>query len=140
MGGDLSTSDGDSDMAVQEEGFALMGCTGSGAEVGVPSTISVADDPVMDCQISGAVEVSCVSNSDGHFSFTDSMVGCSTTIVKRAEVSCHQPLLEQNRFSPMSELGSDSFEKETLLLNWVNPTGSDKDEEDRQLSEYVPLA
>ena len=34
----------------------------------------------------------------------------------------------------------DSFEEETLLLNWVNPTESDKDEEERQLMEYVPLA
>ena len=26
------------------------------------------------------------------------------------------------------------------VLNWVNPKGSNKDEEDRQLMEYVPLA
>ncbi|KAL0002319.1 hypothetical protein SO802_016100 [Lithocarpus litseifolius] len=139
MGGDLSTSVGGSDMAVQE-GFALMGCTGSGAEVGVPSTISVADDLVTNCLISGDVEVPCVSNSNGHPSFNDSVVGCSTSTVKRAEMFCHQTLLERNRFSPISELGSDSFEEETLLLDWVNPTGSDKDKEDCQLTEYVPLA
>ena len=114
-------------------GFVPMGCTGSGA-----------DNPATECPISGAVEVSCLSNSVDHPSFTDTAVGCSMTPVKRAEVSCNQPLLEQNRFSPISELVSDSFEKEMLLLNWVlnwvNPKGSDKDEEDRQLMEYVPLA
>ena len=35
---------------------------------------------------------------------------------------------------------SDSFDEETLVLNWVNPTESDRDEEERQLMEYVPLA
>ena len=35
---------------------------------------------------------------------------------------------------------SDSFEEELLLLNWVNPTKSDRDEEEQQLMEYVPLA
>ena len=69
-----------------------------------------------------------------------SNAGCSTTPMKIAEVSCHQSLLEQNHFSPISELVSDSFEKETLLLNRVNPTGFNKDEEDRQLMEFVPLA
>ena len=61
MGGALLTSDGGPDRAGQEV-FALMGCTGSGAEVGVPSTVSVADDPVTDCPISGAMEISYVSN------------------------------------------------------------------------------
>ena len=177
MGGDLSTSNGGSDMAVQEvlevqefyapmgctgemggefsisngssnmvgwEGFAPTSCTGSCAEVGVSSTVSVADDPTMDCPISRAMEVSCVSNSDGLPNLTDIVVGCSTTPMKRAKVSCNQPLLEQNCFSPISELVSDSFEEEMLLLNWVlnwvNPKGFDKDEEDRQLMEYVPLA
>ena len=139
MGGDFSTSNGDSNMAVQE-GFAPMGCTGSGAEVGVPSTISIADDLATDCLISGAVEVSCVSNSNGHPSFIDTVVGCSMTPIKRAKVSCSQPLLKQNHFSPIFELVSNSFEEEMLLLNWVNPTESNKDEEDRQLMEYVPLA
>ena len=60
--------------------------------------------------------------------------------VKIAKVSCHQSLLEQNRFSLISELVSDSFKEETLLLNWVNPMGFNKDEEDQQLMEYVPLA
>ena len=69
-----------------------------------------------------------------------SNAGCSTTPMKIAEVSCHQSLLEQNHFSPISELVSDSFEKETLLLNWVNPTRFNKDEEDWQLMEFVPLA
>nr|POF27376.1 hypothetical protein CFP56_14493 [Quercus suber] len=83
---------------------------GSDAEVGVPCTVSFADDSVTDCPISGAVEVSCVSNSDGHPSFTDTVnssnAGCSTTPVKIAEVSCHQSLLEQNWFSLISELVS----------------------------------
>ena len=35
---------------------------------------------------------------------------------------------------------SDSFEEETLLLNWVNPTELDRDEEEQQLMEHVPLA
>ena len=90
--------------------------------------------------ISGAVEVSCLANSVDHPSFIDTAVGCSTALVKRAEVLCHQSLLEQNRFSPISELASDSFEEEKLLLNWAKPTGSDTDEEDRQLMDYVPLA
>lgn len=143
MGGDLSTSNGGFEMLVQEV-FVPMGYPGSRAEVGVPSTVSVVNDSVTDCPISGAVEVLCVLNSNGHLSLTDTVdssnVGCSTMPVKIAEVSCHQPLLEQNHFSPISELVSDSFEEETLLLNWVNPKGSDKDKEDRQLMEYVPLA
>ena len=143
MEGDFSTSNGGSKMAVQM-GFVSMGYPSSGAEVGVHSTDSVVDDPAMDCLISGVVEVSCVSNSDGQPSFVDTMdssnAGCSTTPMKIAEVSCHQSLLEQNHFSPISQLVSDSFEKETLLLNRVNPTGFNKDEEDRQLMEFVPLA
>ena len=139
MGGALLTSDGGPDRMVQEV-FAPMGCTSSGAEVGVPSTISVANDPATDCPISGAVEILYVSNSIGHPGFTDAVAGCSKTPVKRAEVSCHLPLLEQNKFSLVSELVSDSFEEESLLLNWVNPTESDRDEEERQLMEYVPLA
>ena len=143
MGGDFSTSNGGSEMAVQT-GLIPLGYPSSDAEVGVPSTISVADDPAMDCPISGVVEVSCVSKSNGQPSFINivdsSKVGCSTTPVKIVEVSCHQSLLEQNCFSPISELVLDSFEEEMLLLNWVNPTVSDKDEEDRQLMEFVPLA
>ena len=110
-------------------GFDPMGCTGSGA-----------DNPATECPISGAVEVSCLANSVDHPNFTNITVGCSTALVKRAEVLRHQSLLEQNRFSPISELASDSFEEEKLLLNWVKPTGSDTDEEDRQLMNYVPLA
>ena len=123
-----------------QEVFAPMGCTGSGAEVGVPSTVLVGDDPVTDCPISGAVEISSISNSVAHPCFTNAVAECSTTPVKRAEVSCHQPLLEQNKFSPISGLVSDSFEEESLLLNWINPTESDRDEEEQQLMEYVPLA
>ena len=81
-----------------------------------------------------------MSSFGDHPRFTVAMVECSTTPVKRAEVSCHQPLLEQNRFSPISEIVSGSFDEETLVLNWVNPTESDRDEEGLQLMEYVPLA
>ena len=87
MGGVFSNPDGGSDMEAQV-GFVPMGCTGSGA-----------DNPATECPISGAVEVSCLSNSVDHPSFTDTVVGCSTALVKRAEVLCHQSLLEQNRFS-----------------------------------------
>ena len=143
MGGDFSTSHGGSKMAVQM-GFVSIGYPSNGTEVGVHSTVSVADNPAMDCLINGVMEVSCVSNSANHPSFVNTMdssnAGCSTTPMKIAEVSCHRSLLEQNRFSPISELVSDSFEKETLLLNWVNPTGFNNDEEDRQLMEFVPLA
>ena len=143
MGGDFSTSNGGSKMVVQM-GFVSMGYPSNGAKVGVHSTVLVADDPAMDCLISGVVEVSCVSNSDDQPSFVDTMdssnAGCSTTPMKIVEVSCHRSLLEQNRFSPISELVSDSFEKEMLLLNLVNPTGFNNDEEDRQLMEFVPLA
>ena len=128
MGGVFSNSDGDSDMEAQV-GFDPMGCTGSGA-----------DNPAKESPISGAVEVSCLANSVDHPNFTDIAVGCSTALVTRAEVLSHQSLLEQNRFSPISELASDSFEEEKLLLNWVKPTGSDTDEEDRHLMNYVPLA
>ena len=64
MEGDFSTSNGGSKMAVQM-GFVSMGYPSNSAEVGVHSTVLVADDPAMDCLISGVVEVSCVSNSDG---------------------------------------------------------------------------
>ena len=119
MGGVLSNSDGGSDMEVQM-GFVLIGCTGSST-----------DDLATECPISGAMEVSCLLNFVDHPSFTDTTGGCSTTLVKRAEGLCHQSLMEQNRSSPTSKLVSDSFEEEKLLLNWVNPTGSDTDEKDR---------
>ena len=160
MGGELPTSDGSSDTVVQlglaqmggtgemggvflnsgeessrevQEDFAPMGCTGSGAVVGAPSTILVAGNPATGCPISGAVE-------SLHGSSSGAMAECSTTPEKRAEESCHQPLLEQNRFSPISEMVSDSLEEETLLLNWVNHTESVREEEEQQLMEYVPLA
>ena len=80
------------------------------------------------------MEALCVSNSNGQPSFINtvdsSKAGCSTTPIKIAEVSCHQSLLEQNCFSPISELVLGSFEEETLLLNWVIPMRSDKDEKD----------
>ena len=118
MGGVLSNSDGGSDMEVQV-GFVLIGCTGSST-----------DDLATECPISGAMEVSCLLNFVDHPSFTDTTGRCSTTLVKRAEGLCHQSLMEQNRSSPTSKLVSDSFEEEKLLLNWVNPTGSDTDEKD----------
>ncbi|KAK9997579.1 hypothetical protein SO802_022265 [Lithocarpus litseifolius] len=138
--GVLSTSDGGSEKGMHE--FSVpMGYPGSGAEVGVPSTASVADDQVTDCPISGVVGV---LTSDGLPSFTVTVnpadEECSTLRVESAEVSCHQPLLVKNRFAPFSELVSDSSADEMLMLNWVHPTGSDKDEEDRQLMAHVPLA
>ena len=35
---------------------------------------------------------------------------------------------------------SNTFKEENLLLNWVNPIGSDKDEDDQKLLEFVALA
>ena len=61
-----------------------------------------------------------------HPRFTDAVLECLTIPEKRVEVSCHQPLLEHNRFSPISEMVSDSFDEETLVLNWVNPMKSDR--------------
>ena len=124
MGGELPTSNGSSNMAVQmgfvqmggigemggacltfgeeldravQEDFAPMGCIGSSAVVGAPSIVLVAGDPATGCPINGAVEVSHGSSSGYHSRFTDAVAKCSTTPVKKAEVSCHQPLLEQNR-------------------------------------------
>ena len=138
MGG-ASLIPGELDRAVQKV-VAPMGCSGSGAEVGATSGVSVAGDPVMGGPISGAVEVSLVLSSGDHPRFTEAVSECLTIPEKRTEVSCHQPLLEHNRFSPISEMVSDSFDEETLVLNWVNPTESDRDEEELQLMEYVPLA
>jgi len=138
MGG-VSLISSEPDRVVQKV-VAPTGCSGSGAEVGANSGVLVAGDPATECPISGAVEVSHVSSSGDHPRFTDAVAESSTIPEKRAEVSCHQPLLEQNRFSPISEMVSDSFDEETLVLNWVNPTESDRDEEEWQLMEYVPLA
>nr|POE64321.1 hypothetical protein CFP56_49863 [Quercus suber] len=127
------------DRAVQEA-FDPTGCSSSGAEVGATSVVSVTGDSATGCSISGVAEVSHVSSSGDHPRFTDAVAESSKVPVERAEVSCHQPLLEQNRFSPISKMVSDSFDEETLLLNWVNPMELDRDEEKQQLMEYVPLA
>jgi len=120
MGGDFSTSNEGSEMAVQTS-FVSMGYPGSSAEVGVPSTVSVADDPVMDFPISGVVEVSCILNSDDQPSFIDtvdsSKAGCSTDASEDCQGVLPLVFIEQNHFSPISELVLDSFEEETLLLN-----------------------
>ena len=138
MGGDSLIS-GELDRAVQEA-FAPTGCSSSGVGVGATFVVLVAGDLMMGGLTSGPVEVSHVSSSGNHPNFADVVAKSLTIPVKRAEVSCHQPLPEQNRFSPISEKVSDSFDEETMLLNWVNPTESDRDEEERQLMEYVPLA
>ena len=138
MGGDSLIS-GELDRAVQEA-FAPMGCSSSGIGVGATFVVLVAGDLMMGGLTSGLVEVSHVSSSGNHPNFADVVAKSLTIPVKRAKVSCHQPLLDQNRFSPISEKVSDSFDEETMLLNWVNPTESDRDEEERQLMEYVPLA
>nr|POE91495.1 hypothetical protein CFP56_14605 [Quercus suber] len=104
------------DRAVQEDSDPT-GCSSSGAEVGATSVVSGAGDPTMGCPISGAVVVSPVSSSGDHPRLTDAVAESPTVPVKRAEVSRHQPLLEQNRFSPISEMASDSFDEETRLLN-----------------------
>ena len=139
MGGAFVTFGEEPDRAVQEDS-APTSCTGSGVEVGAPSTALVASNPATGCPISGAVEVSHGLSSGDHAGFFDAMAECLTTPVKRAELSCNQPLLEQNRFSPISEMVLDSFKEEMMLVNWVNPKESDRDEEERQLMEYVPLA
>ena len=139
MGGAFVTSDDEPDRVAQEVS-APMGCTGSGTEVGAPSTALVARNPATGCPISGAVEVSHGSSSGDHSDIFDAMAECSTTPVQRAELSYTQPLLEQNRFSPISEMVSDSLEEEMMMVNWVNPKESDREEEERQLMEYVPFA
>nr|POF13417.1 hypothetical protein CFP56_22936 [Quercus suber] len=138
MGG-ASLISGEPDRAAQEDSDPT-GCSSSGAEVGATSVVSGAGDPTMGCPISGAVVVSPVSSSGDHPRLTNVVAESPTVPVKRAEVSCHQPLLEQNRFSPISEMASNSFDEETRLLNWVNPMESDRDEEERQLMEFEPLA
>nr|POE89180.1 hypothetical protein CFP56_59774 [Quercus suber] len=113
-------------------------------KVGVFPAVVVADVRAMDCPINGVEKDLHVSNSNGQSSFTnpvDSLiVGCPMMHSMSSDMRCHQSLLEQNRFSPLSKLVSDTFKEENLLLNWVNPTGSDKDEDDRKLLEFVPLA
>ncbi|KAF3958395.1 hypothetical protein CMV_016695 [Castanea mollissima] len=52
----------------------------------------------------------------------------------------HHKLLGKNCFSPLSELGSDSKGDDMLLLDWVNSTGSSKDEDGRNALDVVPLA
>ena len=49
-------------------------------------------------------------------------------------------MLEHNRFSPFSELVSDSVKDDILLLNWVNPTGFVRAEEDWSALDFAPLA
>nr|POF10386.1 hypothetical protein CFP56_61454 [Quercus suber] len=46
----------------------------------------------------------------------------------------------QNRFSPLSKLVFDYVKDDILLLNWVNPTGSVRAEEDRNALDFAPLA
>ena len=92
MGGTFVTSGDELDRAVQEVS-APTGCTGSGTEVGAPSTALVAGNPATGCLISGVMEVSHGSSSGDYPGFFDAMAECSTTPVKRAKLSCNQPLL-----------------------------------------------
>ena len=143
MGRDFSRSNGGLAVVVATS-FRLVDSPCNSAEVGVFPAILVADVPVMDCPIGGVEKDLRVSNFDGQSSFTnpvDSLiVGCPTMHSMSSNMHFHQSLLEQNRFSPLSELVSDTFKEENLLLNWVNPTGSNKDEDDQKLLEFVPPA
>nr|POF10255.1 hypothetical protein CFP56_49590 [Quercus suber] len=166
MGEEIPTFDGGSDAAVQlgfgqmgvsgemggaffifgepdrvvQEAFDPTGCSSSGADVGATSVVSVASNSAMRCPISRVTEVLHGSSFGDHPRFSDTVAESTKVPVERAEVCCHQPLLEQNRFSPNSEMVSVSFDKETLLLNWENLIKLDRDEEEWQLMEYVPLA
>ena len=139
MGEDFSRSNDGLDVAVATS-FRLVDSLCNGSKVGVFPTALVADVPAMDCPINGVEKDLCVSNFDGQFGFTnpvDSLiVGCPTTHSMSSDMHCHQSLLKQNHW----ELVSNTFKEENLFLNWVNPTGSDKDEDDRKLLEFVPLA
>lgn len=129
MGGDFSRSNGGPNVAMATS-FHSVDSPCNDIEVKVFPAALVTDVPVMDCPISRVEGDLYVSNSDGQSSFTNpmdfSIVGCSTMHSMSSVMLCHQSLLEQNCFSPLSELGSDTFEKETLLLNKVNPTRSDE--------------
>lgn len=52
----------------------------------------------------------------------------------------HHEFLGHNCFSPLSVMGSNSNEGEMLMLDRDNPTGSRKDEDDRNALDFVPLA
>ncbi|KAL0007922.1 hypothetical protein SO802_009424 [Lithocarpus litseifolius] len=135
MGGVLPRSDGYSVEVGTVEGIPVA-CKSSGAEVGcLDDTVLVVDNPAEDFPNSGAV-----LNSDGQSVNAEPFVSPSLSVFDFSEMIHHQKLLGNNCFSPLSELGFDSKEDELLLLDWVNPTESGKDEGGRNALDCVPLA
>ena len=135
LGGVSPRSDGYGD-EVWAVGGLLAGHKSSEAEVGcLGDTVIVAGSVAEDFLNFGAV-----LNYDGQSVNAESDASPSLSVFELSDMICHHKLLGKNFFSPISELGFDSKDDEILLLDWVNPKGSGKDEESGNALDCVPLA
>lgn len=146
VGGDPLRADGGSDIDVGA-GNIFVGFPSSDADVG----LVVPDDTTINglsrgCLINGLEEGVRVSTSNGNFGLTklvdSSTVGSPTSQSQSLlfDMHQHQRVLEHNCFSPLFELVFNSIEDDILLLNWVNPMGSIRVEEDWSALNFAPLA
>ena len=135
LGGVSPRSDGYGDEVGAVSGLPV-GHKSSEAEVGcLGDTVIVAGSVAEDFPNSGAV-----LNYDGQSVNAESDASPSLSVFELSDMIRHHKLLGKNFFSPISELGFDSKDDEILLLDWVNPKGSGKDEESGNALDCVPLA
>ena len=135
MGGVLTRSDGCGGQGGAVDGLSV-DPKSSGAEVGCMGfSVMVVDDPAEDFPNSGDVFTSSGQPVNGEPSSSPSLLVSGFSDMFR-----YHQLLGKNCFSPLFELGFDSKDDEILLLDWVNPTGSGKDEDGGNALECVPLA
>ena len=135
LGGVSPRSDGYGDEVGAVSGLPV-GHKSSEAEVGcLGDTVIVAGSVAEDFPNSGAV-----LNYDGQSINAESDASPSLSVFELSDMIRHHKLLGKKFFSPISELGFDSKDDEILLLDWVNPKGSGKDEESGNALDCVPLA
>ncbi|KAF3944737.1 hypothetical protein CMV_028821 [Castanea mollissima] len=144
MGVDLKRSDGYVEV-MGANGGHLVDSQTSGAVFGcMGNTAIVADGPVVDCLFSGDVP-NPDGLSDGQSDFAEpatspKMVSQPLLGYEFSNMNRNHKLLVQNCFSPLYELGSNSKEDDMLMSDWDNSTGLGKDEDDRNVLDFVPLA
>nr|POE74432.1 hypothetical protein CFP56_35654 [Quercus suber] len=135
IGGVFSRSDGCSGK-VGAVGGLLVDPNSSGVEVGCMGfSVKVAGGPTEDFLNFGPV-----LNSDGQPVNVEPSTSPPLLVFEFSDMFHRHQMLGNNCFSPLSELGFDSKDDEIMLLDWVNPMRSSKDEDVGNALECVPLA
>nr|POE97245.1 hypothetical protein CFP56_60347 [Quercus suber] len=108
----------------------------SGTEVGgMGFSVMVADDQAEDFPNSVVV-----FTSGGQSVYVEPSSSPPLLVSGVPDMLRYHQMVGQNCFSPLSELGFDSKNDEILPLDWVNPTGSEKDEDSGNVLDCVPLS